>query len=111
MLQAGDLFVLASHREGMPRSIIEAMAAGLPVVATNIRGCREELVDGGTGTLVPLGDPGALEAAMGRLIADPDLARQMGAAGMVRARELYDEREVVARQLEVYERLARERGR
>ena len=53
LMRAADIFTLPSHREGMPRSIIEAMLTGLPVVATNIRGSREEVVDGETGLLVP----------------------------------------------------------
>jgi len=101
LLAAADLFVLPSHREGMPRSIIEAMMSGLPVVATDIRGAREEVVDGATGLLVPVGDVDALAAALGRLAADPDLRHQMGAAGQARAHERYDEKKVIARQLDL----------
>jgi glycosyltransferase involved in cell wall biosynthesis len=57
----------------MPRSIIEAMLSGLPVVATDIRGSREEVVDGKTGSLVPLGDVPALARALQRLAGDADL--------------------------------------
>jgi glycosyltransferase involved in cell wall biosynthesis len=99
LLRAADIFVLPSHREGMPRSIIEAMLSGLPVVATNIRGAREEVVAGKTGALVPVRDPPALAAALGRLAADPDLRARQGAAGRARALELYDEAKVIARQL------------
>jgi glycosyltransferase involved in cell wall biosynthesis len=101
LLAAADLFVLPSHREGMPRSIIEAMMSGLPVVATDIRGAREEVVDGETGLLVPVDDADALAAALGRLTGDADLRRRMGRAGEARARDLYDERKVVARQLDI----------
>ena len=59
-----DLFALPSYREGMPRALLEAMATGLPVVATAIRGCREEVVNGETGILVPPRDHEALAAAM-----------------------------------------------
>jgi len=103
LLRAADIFTLPSHREGMPRSIIEAMACGLPVVATNIRGAREEVVQGAdaasTGALVPVRDPAALAAALNRLVADPALRAHQGAAGRARAVELYDEDKVVARQL------------
>jgi len=85
----------------MPRAIIEAMMTGLPVVATRIRGTREQVVDGETGLLVPVGDSAALAAALGRLVADPALRAAMGRAGLARARALYDEARVIARQIEV----------
>jgi glycosyltransferase involved in cell wall biosynthesis len=99
LLRAADLFVLPSHREGMPRSIIEAMMTGLPVVATDIRGTREEVVQGETGLLVPVRDEAALRRALARLIEAPDLRARLGAAGRRRALGLYDERLVIARQL------------
>ncbi len=98
LLRAADMFTLPSHREGMPRSIIEAMLAGLPVVATDIRGSREEVIDGQTGLLVPVRDAKALAAALQRLAGDPALRAKLGTAGLVRARDLYDEAKVVARQ-------------
>jgi glycosyltransferase involved in cell wall biosynthesis len=96
-----DLFCLPSYREGMPRSIIEAMMMELPVVATDIRGSREEVVPGETGLLVPTRDTAALTRALEIMIADPEKGRQMGVAGRRRALELYDERRVVARQIEI----------
>jgi len=99
ILRAADIFTLPSHREGMPRSIIEAMMCALPVVATDIRGSREEVVDGETGLLVPVNDPAALALALDRLARDPALRRRMGAAGRARALALYDERRVIERQL------------
>lgn len=101
LLRAADVFTLPSHREGMPRSIIEAMMSGLPVVATDIRGAREEVVDGETGFLVPPKDPPALAAALARLLGDEALRARMGQAGRARALALYDEARVVARQLEL----------
>lgn len=101
LLAAADIFTLPSHREGMPRSIIEAMMTGLPVVATNIRGSREEVVDGTTGLLVPVRDTKALAAALSELAADPARRTAMGAAGRERARDLYDETRVIARQLDL----------
>jgi glycosyltransferase involved in cell wall biosynthesis len=103
-LSASDVFVLPSYREGMPRSILEAMAAAKPVVATDIRGCREEVVDGVTGFLVPVRDAERLAHAIARLVDDPDLCTRMGAAGQMRAREFFDERVVFERLLEVYRR-------
>lgn len=105
LLRAADIFTLPSHREGMPRSIVEAMLTGLPIVATNIRGSREEVVEGQTGLLVPVRDPNALAAALQRLASDPSLRAKLGAAGLARARDLYDEAKVVARQLDLIDTL------
>lgn len=99
LLRGADLFVLPSHREGMPRAIIEAMMSGLPVVATSIRGAREQVIDGETGMLVPVKDEAALAAALGRLVSDPGLRARMGAASLARARAEYDEAKVIARQI------------
>ena len=81
LLRGADIYTLPSHREGMPRSIIEAMMTGLPVVATDVRGSREEVVDGETGLLVPVGDAAALATALARLAADPAERARMGTAG------------------------------
>ena len=110
LLAAMDVFCLPSWREGMPRTIIEAMMMGLPVVATDIRGSREEVVHGETGLVVPVRSPEALAAALGRLADDPVLARAMGSAGRARALALYDESRVVDLQLERISREARARG-
>ena len=100
LLRAADVFCLASHREGMPRSIIEAMLAALPVVATDIRGSREEVVDGATGTIVPVNDRAALATALQALVDDPATRRSYATAGLARARELFDETAVINRQLQ-----------
>ena len=100
ILRAADVFVLPSEFEGMPRTVAEAMMTGLPVVATKIRGTREQVVDGETGFLVPVGDVDSLAERLARLAADPALRARMGAAGLARARALYDERAVIARQVE-----------
>lgn len=110
LMAASDVFVLPSWREGMPRSVIEAMASGLPVIATDIRGCREEVVPGETGLLVPAREPARLGEAILSLLRDPPLAARMGSAGHARAAELFDERVVIERQREVYARLFAERG-
>ena len=107
LLRAMDVFTLPSWREGMPRSIIEAMATGLPVVATDIRGCREEVVHGETGLLVPPKRSDRLADAILTLISDPQRADEMGARGRQRALEWFDERKVVQRQISLYEQLAR----
>lgn len=105
---AMDLFVLASHREGFPRSAMEAAAMGLPVVATDIRGCRQVVDHGATGLLVPPHDPAALAEAVADLVADPDRRRTMGAAGREKARAAFDQRAVIDTTLGVYGRLLAE---
>ena len=95
-----DLFAMPSYREGMPRSLLEAMATGLPVAATDIRGCREEVVDGETGLLVPPRDHYALGEAMLRILSDEDLAVRMGRAGRQRVIDLFDERVVTQLQVD-----------
>ena len=109
-LAAMDLFCLPSWREGMPRTIIEAMMMGKPVVATDIRGAREEVVPGGTGVLVPTRSPSLLAEAIARFIDEPGMGRRLGAAGRERALMLYDEKGVVALQLARIEREAKQRG-
>lgn len=99
LLSAMDIFTLPSYREGMPRTIIEAMMMSLPVVATDIRGSREEVLTETTGLLVPVGDTHALTNAFSRLIHDPELRRSMGENGRRRALELYDESKVIAMQI------------
>jgi glycosyltransferase involved in cell wall biosynthesis len=106
---AFDMFLLASHREGVPRSAIEASAMARPVVATDIRGCREVVLDGVTGLLVRAGDVDGLCQAVLRLLDDPAAAGRMGAAGRDRAMERFDEEAVVRRTLEVYRRLLESR--
>jgi glycosyltransferase involved in cell wall biosynthesis len=108
---AMDVYVLASHREGVPRSAMEATAMGVPVVATNVRGCREVVDDGVTGMLVPPRDARALAAAVGSLAADAPLRRRMGEAGVQKARAEFDQQRVIEVTLAVYERLLRERPR
>lgn len=89
-----DIFVLPSYREGFPRSILEAMAAGLPVVATDIRGCREAVVDGLTGYIVPPRDAKALRAAVESLLLNPERRAQMGNRARQIAVDRYDFRKV-----------------
>jgi glycosyltransferase involved in cell wall biosynthesis len=110
LLALGDVFCLPSWREGLPRSIIEAMAAGLPVVATDIRGCREEVIDGQTGLLVPPRQAEPLAHALEQLLSDEALRRRMGRAGRERAAAYFDERRVIERQMIVLRRLFDEKA-
>jgi glycosyltransferase involved in cell wall biosynthesis len=101
LMAAADMFVLPSRFEGLPMSVIEAMLTGLPVVACDVRGPAEQVVNDVTGLLVPVGDATALAAALRRLTADAGLRTRMGAAGRARALERYDEAKVLARTLEL----------
>ena len=102
--------VLPSHREGMPRSPMEASSMGVPVVATDIRGCREVVRDGQNGLLVPLQDSERLAEAIHRVLSDDELAARLGAGGRARAVEEFDEREMFARTIRAYVRLLERRG-
>ncbi len=95
MAQA-SVYVLPSYREGTPRSVLEAMAMGRPVVTTDAPGCRETVVDGDNGFLVPVGDAQALARAMERFILEPGLIESMGRRGREIAEEKYDVRKVNA---------------
>jgi glycosyltransferase involved in cell wall biosynthesis len=103
--RAFDLFALPSYREGFPRSAMEAAASGLPVIATDIRGCRQVVSPGETGLLVPLHDPAALAAAMEQLVVDPALRLRMGTAGRRKAETEFDDQAVVAKTMDAYERV------
>jgi glycosyltransferase involved in cell wall biosynthesis len=95
-LAAAHALVLPSYREGTPRSVLEAMSMNRAVITTDAPGCRETVVDGESGLIVPVGDAGALAAAMGRLVASRDLLERLAAAGHARAVELYDAHKVAA---------------
>jgi len=101
ILAAADIFVLPSHFEALPMSVIEAMLTGLPVVASDIHGPRELVVAGETGLLVPVRDAAALASAVRQLAQDAALRARMGAAGLARARAHYDEARVVAHTLDL----------
>src|SRR5271166_5299945 len=100
LLAAADIFALPSHFEGLPMSVIEAMLTGLPVVASDISGPREQVVHGETGLLVPPAEVAPLAAAVSRLVGDADMRARMGEAGRRRALDLYDESAVLARTLD-----------
>ncbi|MBW4633789.1 MAG: glycosyltransferase family 4 protein [Iphinoe sp. HA4291-MV1] len=93
-----DIFTLPTFtHEGLPRSILEAMSMGLPVVATDIRGCREAVVSGKTGFIVPSQNSEKLAEALGALLSNPKLQQAYGRAGRQRVEAEYDERLVFQR--------------
>ena len=97
-----DLYVAASAKEGLPLALLEAMGAGLAVVATDVPGHRDVVRDGETGLLVPAGDAGALAAAIATLLDDPARRRRLGQAGRARVREAFGVRAMVERTAAIY---------
>jgi glycosyltransferase involved in cell wall biosynthesis len=105
LLAGCDLFVLPSIYEGLPLSILEAMAAERAVVATAVGGVPEAVLDGETGWLVPPGDPVALARAIQALLSNPLLAGRMGAAGKARVQREFSSSTMVQRITQTYEEL------
>jgi glycosyltransferase involved in cell wall biosynthesis len=95
-LAACSVYVLPSYREGLPRTVLEAMAMGKPVVTTDAPGCRDTVLEGENGFLVPVRDAAALAQAMERFILDPGLIGSMGKRSRELAEEKYDVRRVNA---------------
>lgn len=109
LLASVDMVVLPSYREGLPKSLIEAAACGLPLITTDVPGCREVVTDGVDGLLVPARDAGALSVAMMRLLDDPALAARLGQAARAKALAEFDERIVIERTMDVYRELMPQR--
>lgn len=102
---AMDVAVLPSHREGVPRALMEAAAMSIPVVATDIRGCREVVAEGETGFLFSLGDIEGFTAAVDRLLRDSGARMRMGRAGRQRILEGFTENATAARVAACYEQI------
>ncbi len=100
-----DMVVLPSYREGLPKGLIEAAACALPLVTTDVPGCRQVVTDGVDGLLVPARDADALARAIARLQDDPELATRFGQAARAKALAEFDEKIVIERTLAVYREL------
>ena len=105
MLAQAAVFVLPSHVEGLPMALLEAMAAGCPVVASAVGGIPDVVADGVNGLLVPPNDPRALQAAIARLLSDPALARRLGAAARDTVASRYTVEKSVERVEQIYQSL------
>ena len=103
LLNAADFFVLPSDIEGLPMSVLEAMAHGLPIVATQVGGVPEIIDHDGNGLLVPAGDVAALAAAIHRVATDPALRRRLGDAGRERVSTAFSLSTMVRNYDEVYD--------
>jgi glycosyltransferase involved in cell wall biosynthesis len=99
------VFALSSVAEGMPITLLEAMAAGLPVVATDVGGVASMVEAGVTGTLVPAGDPHALAAALRAYVADEELRCRHGGAGRARVAAHFSLRAMVSAYVALYDEL------
>ena len=105
LLRTADIAALPSYHEGTPRFLLEAAATGLPLVATDIEGCRTVVRNGINGLLIPVRDARALADAIERLAGDVELRKSMGAASRQLAIAEFSEATIVARYLEIYRRL------
>lgn len=105
LFRSVDAVVLPSYREGLPKGLIEAGACALPLVTTDVPGCREVVTDGVDGLLVPPRDAKALAHAIGRLHDDASLRERLGAAARRKVLDEFDERMVIARTIGVYREL------
>lgn len=102
VLQAAHIACLPSYREGLPKSLLEAAACGLPIVTTNAPGCREVVRDGVNGLLVPVRDAVALAKALEKLINDAALRRRMGEQSRLLAESEFGQEAIIAQTLAVY---------
>lgn len=109
-LQRMDIFALPSLAEGIPVTVLEAMATGLPVVASRVGGLPELVIDGETGTLIPPGDADALADALAGYLRDPDRLRDEGRRARDRAEQSFSLGTMVSRYSELYGELLRTRG-
>ena len=112
LLTAADFGLLTSHEEGFSNVVLEGMAAGLPMIVTDVGGNSEAVVNGETGIVIPAHDPNAIGEAVLRLANDAELRKRLGAAGRVRVKQEFSLEKCVTAHAELYDRLlARSRAR
>jgi sugar transferase (PEP-CTERM/EpsH1 system associated) len=110
LLTAFDIFVQPSLHEGLPNTVLEAMAAGIPVVATRVGGTPELVVNGKTGMLVPKSDPDSLADVITLLLESPEARESMGRAGRQRVQQHFSVEKMVQKTEQLYEELLMEKG-
>ena len=110
ILSCINVFLLPSLNEGFGMALIEAMAARKPVIATNVGGVPEVIINGTTGILVPSKDPEAFSSAIIKLYNNPEMSLEMGLAGYSRARNLFDIKTTVREFEDLYSKLIKEKG-
>ena len=102
LLARSHIVCMPSYREGLPKSLLEAAAAGRPIVTTDVPGCREVVIDGVNGFLVAPGDATQLAAKLGLLLEDAELRRRMGVQGRKRAEAEFGSDAVISQILDLY---------
>jgi glycosyltransferase involved in cell wall biosynthesis len=108
LLAKSSLFILSSKREGFPISILEAMRAGLPVIATEVGGVAEAIIDGETGYLVPVGDKVLMQKRICALVEDPKLRKQMGDKGRERFLQHFTLEKMAEKTFDIYREVAKQ---
>ena len=104
--QRAHIAVLPSYREGLPKALLEAAASGRPMVATDVPGCREIVIDNETGLLVPARDAVALAEALRRLAGDSGLRQRLGRAARQRVMDHFSQERIATETLALYRSLA-----
>ena len=105
ILKGSHIVCLPSYREGLPKSLLEALSSGRPIITTDVPGCREVCEDGVNGLLIPARDSIALSDAIEKLAINPELRQAMGRAGRMRAESEFSSELVCAQTLDLYRRL------
>ena len=103
-LAKADIFCLPSYREGVPSALLEACSSGLPIVTTDVPGCRDVVTDGLNGLLIPPRNPQALADALEKLLASKNLRDKMGGAGRQYAIEKFSSRKIIEQTLAIYQK-------
>jgi glycosyltransferase involved in cell wall biosynthesis len=101
-LKKADIFCLPSYREGIPKGLIEAMSTGIACITTDAPGCRETLIHGESGLIVPVKDSASLAEAILKLVQDPELRKRLGEQARARSISVFDDRKIIQATIETY---------